>query len=254
MNFFLRRVYAQVDGVASPTIPFTAPGNATPTPVIGPSDPATGPSISLNSEVTNLNVGERAQIEVVIDTQLQPISQYSIQILFNPERLRVVDFNPDTDIIEVDFQDTFFDSIINEVSKQQGIITISAENPAGSASITGRTVAVFEVEALNAGFAELTFEKQNTMLLNSSSVDVLATTNTVEFVVGGTGGETTPVATPQPETTILPTSSIPLPSRTPDTALPDNLRAPSALILGVILVVAGSYLYKLRGTNAHKKN
>jgi len=253
MNFLLSRVYAQVDGVASPTIPFTAPGNVTPT-TVGPTTSVTGPSISLNTEVTILEVGEKAKVQIVIDTELQPVNQYSVQILFNPEHLRVVDFDLSTDIIEIDFRDTFFNTIINEVSQQQGIITLSAENPVGSASITDRVVAEFEVEALSAGFAELTFNEQNTMLLDASSVDILESTNTVEFVIGGAGGNVTPVVTQEPGTTLQPTSSIPLPSRTPDTALPDNLRAPAVLLLGVMLITAGSYLYRLRGTNVHKED
>lgn len=253
MNFLLSRVYAQVDGVASPTIPFTAPGNVTPT-TVGPTTSVAGPSISLNSDVTNLNVGEKAKVQIVIDTQLQPINQYSIQILFNPEHLRIMDFDPATPTIEIDFRDTFFNTIINEVSQQQGIITLSAENPVGSASITDRVVAEFEIEALSPGFAELTFNEQNTMLLDASSIDILQSTNTVEFVIGGTGENVTPVVSEQPGTTVSPTSSIPLPSRTPDTALPDNMRAPAALIFGVVLIAAGSYLYRLRGTNAHKES
>lgn len=254
MDFFLRRVHAQVDGVASPTIPFAPPGNVTPT-TAGPTTPVIGPSISLNTDVTNLNVGEKATIEVVIDTQLQPINQYSVQILFNPENLRVLDFDDSTDTIDIDFLDTFFDPVINEVSQQQGIITLSAENPVGSSSITDRVVAQFEVEALKAGFTELTFNEQNTMLLDASSVDILQSTNTVEFVVAG-GADVPPtiVTTDQPAISVIPTSSILLPSRTPDTALPDNLQGPIALVLGVILMAAGGYIYRLRGTHANKEN
>lgn len=253
MDFFLRRVHAQVDGVASPTIPFAPPGTVTPT-TSGPSSPVVGPSISLNTDITNLNVGEKATIEIVIDTQLQPINQYSVQILFNPENLRVIDSDDSTDTVDIDFLDTFFDPVINEVSQQQGIITLSAENPVGSSSITDRVVAQFEVEALKAGFTELTFNSQNTMLLDASSVDILQSTNTVEFVIAG-GAEVTPtMITGEPTVTVLPSSSIPLPSRTPDTALPDNFQGAIALIMGVILMSAGGYIYRLRGTHADKKN
>lgn len=257
MNLFLSKVYAQVDGVVSPTIPFTPPGSITPT-TAGPTTAVVGPSISLTSEETTLEVGTTSKIQVVIDTQLQPISQYSIQILFSPEFLRVVDFDDSTDSIEIDFRDTFFNSTINEVSQQQGIITISAENPAGSSSITSRVVAEIQVEALKAGFAEVSIGRENSNLLTSGSADILQNTTTVEFVIGGGGGTGPTIVIPStsinPNVSVLPSSDIPLPSRTPDTAITDNLRAPAALILGVILISMGSYFIKLRNTNESKKN
>lgn len=257
MNLFLSKVYAQVDGVASPTIPFTPPGSITPT-TAGPTTAVLGPSISLTSEETTLEVGTTTKIQVVIDTQLQPISQYSIQLLFSPEYLRVVDFDDSTDSIEIDFRDTFFDETINEVSQQQGIITLNAENPAGSSSITNRVIAEIEVEALKAGFAEVSIGRENTNLLTPGSTDILQTINTVEFVIGGGGGTEPTTAIPtvstNPNISVLPSSEIPLPSRTPDTAITDNLRAPAALILGVILISMGSYFIKLRNTDAIKKN
>ena len=254
MNFFLSKVYAQVDGMASPTIPFTAPGNVTPT-ISGPTSPVLGPGISMSSNVTNLNIGDRATIQIIIDTQLKPINRYAIQILYSPAHLRVVDFDDSTDAIEVDFRDTFFDATINEVSQQQGIITISAENPVGSSSITNRVVAQFEVEALQAGFVEMNFGEENTMLLDSSSVDLLQSTNSLEFVIGGGGAPTSPVViTTSPGASIQPTSEIPLPSKTPDTALGDNLRAPITLITGMFLIIVGGYLYTLRKPNANKES
>lgn len=255
MNLFLKKVYAQVDGVASPTIPFSPPGSITPT-TAGPTTAVLGPSISLSSDQTSLEVGTISKIQVTIDTQLQPISQYSIQLLFSPEFLRVVDFDDSTDSIEVDFRDTFFDATINEVSQQQGIITINAENPVGSSSITSRVIAEFEVEALKAGFAEVSFGRENTNLLTSGSADILQNTNTIEFVIGGGTGPTSvvPSTSINPNVSIGPTSDIILPSRTPDTAITDNLRAPAALILGVLLISMGSYFIKLRNTDASKKN
>lgn len=256
MNLFLSKVYAQVDGVASPTIPFTPPGSITPT-TAGPTTAVLGPSISLTSEETTLEVDTISKIQIVIDTKLQPISQYSIQLLFSPEYLRVVDFDDSTDSIEIDFRDTFFDSTINEVSQQQGIISISAENPAGVSSITNRVIAEVQVEALKAGFAEVTIGRENTNLLTSGSVDILQNTTKVEFVIGGGGTgptSTFPSPTINPNATILPTSEVVLPSRTPDTAITDNLRAPAALILGVMLISLGSYFIKLRNTDESKKS
>lgn len=254
MNLFLSKVYAQVDGVASPTIPFTPPGNMTPTPV-GPSTIVTGPSITLSSESTILQIGEKAKIQITIDTQLQPISQYSIQILFSPEYLKIVDFDDSTDTIEIDFRDTFFDSTINEVSQQQGILTLSAENPVGSSSITNRVVAEIEVEALKAGFAEVSVGRENSNLLSPNSTDLLQSTSNAEFVIGGGGGPITdtPIVSQNPNFTIAPTSEIALPSKTPDTAITDNLRAPAALILGVFLISMGSYFFKLRNSDASEK-
>ena len=250
----IRKVYAQVDGVASPTIPFTRPGDTQPTAAPRPTDPViSGPTISLTAEKTELLVGERTKVQIIIDTELQPISQYAIQLLYSPEYLRVIDFDVTTETIEVDFRDTFFDPTINEVSQQQGIITISAENPVGSSSITNRVIAEIEIEALRTGFAEISYGEQNTMLLNASSIDILQSKNDVAFVIGGEGMPTN-VTTSPPQLTVQPTSSILVPDRTPDTALSDDLKAPIALLLGILLVSTGSYIYKLRGKNAHPKN
>jgi hypothetical protein len=253
MNLFLLNVKAQVDGVASPTIPFNPPGNVTPS--VGPSSTVVGPNVSLKTDKPKLQVGEKTVIQVVIDTQLKPISQYSIQILFSPDYLKVADFDPTTNTIEVDYRDTFFDATINEVSQQQGIISITAENPVGSSSITNRVVAQFEVEALKVGFAELNFGEENTMLVNSSSEDILVSTNTVDLIIAGESEvTTTPSTSTTPNTSVLPTSDVPLPSSTPDTALPDGLRSPLILTMGLVLVALGGYLYRLRGSNAYKKN
>ncbi len=252
MNLFLLKVKAQVDGVVSPTIPFNPPSNVTPS--FGPSSPVVGPNISLKTEKANLAVGEKTTIQVVVDTQLKPISQYSVQILFSPQYLKIVDFDPTTAAIEVDFRDTFFDATINEVSQQQGIITITAENPVGSSSITNRVIAQFQVEAIRTGFAELNFGEENTMLVNSSSENILASTNTVDLIIAGETQVTqAPNLTNTPNTTALPTSDVPLPSRTPDTALSDGLRGPVVLSLGVLLMALGGYLYKARGSHGYKK-
>lgn len=245
------KVFAQVDGVASPTIPFTAPGEVTPTVVV-PTATDAGPSITLNADTTTLNVGDTVLVEVVIDTNLQPINAYTIQILYNPELAEVVDFDDTTDLIETDFLDTFFDPLINEVSQSQGIITIQAENPAGSSSITDRIVATFEVEAIKTGFVDFTFGEENTSLTTSGSENILQSTNSLDFVISGEA-EPTAVTTQVPGQTVSPTSEIPFPSQTPQTALPDGLRTPVALVAGVLLISLGTYIYRLRDPNATKK-
>lgn len=245
------KVFAQVDGVASPTIPFTAPGQVTPT-TLTPTTSETGPSISLVADQTTMNVGDTVLIQVVIDTDLQPISSYTIQLLYSPEFLEVLDLDDSTDVVETDFLDTFFDPLINEVSQAQGIITIQAENPAGSNSITDRVVAEFEVEALKAGFADITFGEENTALTTANSEDILQTTNSVDLVISGEVEPTT-APTPLPNQTVTPTSEIPLPTQIPQTDIPDNLRTPLALVAGVLLISLGTYIYKLRDPNASKK-
>lgn len=256
MNFLLGKVFAQVDGVASPTIPFTAPGSpTTPTPTAIYSDAGTEPSISLNTPSSSLAIGEKTIVQIIIDTNLEPINKYSVQILYNPTLLKITDFDPSTPTTEIDFQDTFFDAMINDVSLQQGIITLSAENPTGSTSITDRVVAEFEIEAVSSGFAELTFSMDNTMLLDDHSVDILESTNELELILGGTTGEDEgPIIEDDETITVVPTNEIPLPSQTPSTALPDNLRGPTVILVGVTLILAGSYLYKLRDSHANQKN
>jgi hypothetical protein len=252
MNLFFKQVLAQgIDGVTSATIPYEPPGGIGPT--VGPTIPdgLEGPYIKLDSVGDSYQIGETFDVDIIINTRNIQIREYTAVIKYDPNIVRVVSNNPDDTNVKIDFLDTFFEERENIVSSQTGMITLSAVSTEGTATITDRTVARIKFEAISNSPTKIEIIKQNSLLINANSVDILQSVNQLNITIGGIVVNPSDVP---PDVTIIPitppieptTSTIVIPTRTPDTAFFDQMHWSQTMILGTIFIVLGIYILNLK--------
>jgi hypothetical protein len=261
MDFFdtvhAQDVEVQADEVAKATIPFTGPSEPTPTGfnitgtpnvtitgtiVVTPTTEVVDPMISLETPQTQIASNEKVKVKITINTAGKNIKSFAFTVNYDPEFFKIVDSDTDTPNVQITFNDTFFISQLNEVDTSTGTITIGAASEEGTAQISGRAVAEFELISLKEGVTQVSLDIQNSSLLDANNADLLKKTSApIDFAISSI-----PI-------TIAPT----VPHLTPTGKLPkngifDGLGAGNALISGVLLVSVGIYLYKLQ-RNAQKK-
>jgi hypothetical protein len=243
----IQKVYAQsADAVASSTIPFQIPGSNTPTPfitsMVSGTPQITQPTIYLETTTNQLAPNDKVTVNIRINTVQQNIKSYKFIIKYDPENFQITDASPDVSNVQIGFNDTFFINDINEVDTSGGTITINAASNQGTAPISGRIVADFEITAIKEGFSTITIQKDNSSLLDSNNTDILKSTGTqLDFVISNT------------VITITPTQPVPTPTGVlPRNGFFDTFGAANAFITGTILIAVGAYLYKLQ-RHAKKK-
>jgi len=227
------------DEIASPTIPFTPPTGGTAVPSV--SVVPTGPRISLESFSTSVAVGQKIKVSVIIDTQGTPIKEFTFQVTFDPLLWQIIDTDPATSNIEITYKDTYFLAKTNSASQALGTINVNGSTEQEPRSVTNRIVAEFELQALRTGFAQINLVKENSLLVNANSLDILQSTNNLSITITEIGVTISGVPSGTPGV---------LPSKTPDTALIDDLAQPSSILIGAFLIAAGFYLLRRRKNNA----
>jgi hypothetical protein len=216
--------------VVSPTIPFVPPAVVyTPTPVA-----SGGPSIILTSHVVTLKKGEKAKVQIVINTAEQEIKEFSFKIAYDKQLFSIVDADSATTGIQIPYANNFFKIKTNLVDPVAGTIEIKAAAASGTAPVTNRIIAEFEVLGLSEGVGEFKIDKNSSTLVNANNVNILNSVASVNVTVS-TG---TVLSSPTP--TALPTVS----SLTPKTALADDIGGVGSMVLGAFLVIAGIYFLK----------
>lgn len=230
-----------LDDVASPTIPFDPPDG--PVASTAPTTPPviTGPNIQLSTTTTQVKIGEVFRVEVIVDSEEEEIREYGIQIQFSNELVEVVDFDTTTPGGQIDFLDPFSAPTENLASNENGIIAISATSEVGSTTISERTVAAIEFRGIAEGFAEISINNANSLLIDVNSTNVLESTNSANVTIT-TEDAPSDTLTPLPTTPGGPV----LPSTTPDTALFDGSNPYTPIAFGVILMLSGYYIWKRR--------
>lgn len=220
------------DDITSPTIPFVKPsGGVTPYPT----DVVGGPAITLSSDKVSLKKGEKAQIQITINSDGQEVSSFTFKIQFDATIFKVVDADAEKTGTQLSYNLAFFEQKQNNVDSTTGLIEFSAQSQ-GSATITSRVIGVIEVEALKDGVSEFKVLKDQSKLLDKSGSDILNSVNSVSLSV--TDGNQ--ITTPSPTSFFKPSF------RTPDTALFDNNGSISAILLGLTFIITGYYLYRKR--------
>jgi hypothetical protein len=230
------------DEIASPTIPFTVPFASTSPSVTGA---GAGPSISLQSDKTNIKPGEKATITISINTQARDIQSFAFQINYDSSIFSVLDADTNTPGTQIKYNDQFFLVQTNTVNASgiSGTISVKAATTQGSTTITNRVVAQFDVLALKEGFSNFDVTRTGSFLLNLNSVDILTSVSGVSLT------STNQVVT----TTKPPTTTGPFGTITPRTALNDDIGGFSAIGAGVLCVAAGIYLWTLKRNAAKLK-
>lgn len=263
MNPFLWRVEAQVDGIASPTIPYTPPdGN----PELTPTPQPEGPYITVLIDKPTIGLGDTATVTVRVDSHGQQISQYTVELLFDPNVIKVTDAQPIDAEIQVNSLETTFSVIGNQVAQNTGIISFSARNDSGTLSLTNKPVFNFQIEGLEDGFSDIKIDTGRSSMINAGSVNILQNTNDASVTVDSSITNVTipptsipigPSPTIDPnitQTPIIPTTTlIPIPSGTPDTAIGGSLATAVSVTFGALLIIAGGYIRKSRKQHASSR-
>lgn len=255
MNLFLVAEAQGVDDFASPTIPYNPPTAATPTPGVTVSPALSGPSIYLESDTNQLGIGESFTVQLKIDSDGISIREFAINISYNPNILRVVDSDADTSGTQMNYIDTFFTPTVNSVTQTDtaAIAILEASTEFDAVTISDRTIATIEFETIAEGFSEIEVSKENSLLINENSIDILESTNALPITV--TGSDVNPSTSVTPVVTAtLPPNVTPLPTITPSTALLDDFGGPETIALGVFLIITGFYILKNRGNASDHKS
>src|SRR3972149_9996348 len=180
MDLFTIAKAQGADDITSPTIPFTPPGGSiTPTTSAVP----TGPRISLESFTTSVTVGQKAKVSVVIDTQGVPIREFTFQVTYDPLLFQIVDTDLTTSNLEITYKDTYFLAKTNTSSQQLGTINVTGSTDLEPRAITNRIVAEFELQALRTGIGQINLVKENSLLVNANSLDILQSTNNLSITI-----------------------------------------------------------------------
>ncbi len=230
MNFLqlIQKAKAQgADTLSAPTFPFNPPGQ----PVASPTQNA--PQIRLETDTVNVKTGDEIRVRVLIDTKGERITSYTVNIVYDPAFLRVIDADEVTGGVQINFLDETFAESLNQVNSSTGIINLRANTT--EASTVTRTVAEVEFMVIGTGTTEIEIVQSNSNLVNISGVDVLESTNTINLQIEA---KTQQVVTPT--TPII-----------PSTSLKDHFGV-AFTTLGAMLLVAGLYLIKIIRENNHK--
>lgn len=230
------------DDYVSPTIPFIPP-TGTVTPSV--TQVVVGPSISLESNYLTLKKGEKAKIKVVIFTNSKEVRAFSFKIEYDASLFKVVDANSSVAGTQIPYSNTFFKEKSNSVtiSNNVGKIEFQAESSTGLSPITNKVVSEFEVEALALGTGKFEVTKSGSSLVNSESTNILVNTNILSLTVGNQTVTIVPTitVTATPSNNVTTTPKI---SKTPNTALSDDIGNIGTVLLGALLIVSGFYLFK----------
>lgn len=207
--------------------------------------------VELNAATPTQALGQNFKVDIVVNTGTILIREYQIVLEFDSNRLSVVDAYPNEEGNQIEFLDDTFDVISNgnrveiDTVTGKGKITLTANNPSGTAITINRTVGriTFQPQAL--GTTELTHVEglAGTVLYNQAGVALSSTRNNLTLVVQQSSGTTTATTTntattttPASSSTTSTTPSIPV-DQIPDTGLFDGNNLP--FILGVLLVMLG---------------
>lgn len=227
------------DDAASPTIPFPT-GSITPVPTL--TGPVSGPTISLATTAISLRQGDKATIQIVIDTKSQEVKAFTLRVSYNPQLFQIVDADPNTTGKQISYANTFFVQQTNSVDETQGFIDLKAASASGTGTISNKVIAQFDVTALANGSAAFQLVRNSSSLLDSNNTDILSGVNAVTINITNAQVTTSPTNTPTASPTIHP--SITGGPITPRTALSDDVGNVTAIVLGSVLIIAGYYLFR----------
>jgi hypothetical protein len=221
MDFLQLIKKAQAEGadtLASPTFPFTPPGE---TPVTPPSTPE-GKTILLQTDTTSVKVQDRITVRVYIDSDGSDITGFNINIDFDPEYFQAIDSDTGTTGVQVNYLDTTFEEVVN----------IRAEAAEDAETSIARTAAEIEFVALKTGTSEIKVVQTSSNMLSTSSVDILDSTNSINFNISAQAIE-------------VDTNGDSQTPRIPDTGITDHASLVLASAGGLLLIIAGIYLRRI---------
>ncbi len=225
------------DTVSAPTFPFTPPAGS------GGSQQnnQNTNNILLQTDTVSINKQKRTIVRIYIDATENKISSFTISISFDPAFFQVLDSNTTESGTQINFLDSVFSEKTNTVNNSTGLITLQAsvENM-DQATTLARTIAEIEFIPLKEGASEIKIIEENSNLLNTSSVDILNSTNSINFNISSTN-EQSSQNNGQNNTIYI-----------PKTALNQDLKAILSITGGLLLISSGIYIIKLAKNGKNK--
>jgi len=205
-------------------------------------------SITLAASKTNLLVGETTKVSIEIKTNTNQINEYRIFLSFDPNRLKVIDKDPNTPGTQIQLLDQLY-TVTNAATDNLvtgGEIKLIAKTPSGNAFQVNRVVAEVEFQAQSNG----TTTVQVVQGSGKSSL-VRANGTTLNFSVNS---QILTISTEQNQNNNLNNNQssnrnieqIPIPDVTiPDTSISlDAASNISIILLGVLFIATGISLRK----------
>jgi hypothetical protein len=246
MDFFTKAKAQTLDSIVRASIPYDPPDTTRtpfPTPTEGPRE--IGPEIFLEADKEQLPVGETINFKVRIDTKGEFIKNFSFTVKYDPLYFQIKDMDPSQPNTQILYLDGFFNALSHEVDTTTGNIYIVAEAQDGTATISGRNVAEFELVATQEGTSQVTLVVEGSSLVSQNNVNILDLQE----------DQSTDVIISNTVVTIIPTTDNALiPSTTiPATAIFDNLGSTQAFLVGALLIGIGAYLYNIQ-RNANQED
>jgi hypothetical protein len=252
MDFFTKVYAYEPDEVAKPTIPFTPP-SLTITPAVSPTTGFTntptpiGPRIYLETPKAQVGINEKLLVQVRIDTNGKAIKSFKFNIKFDPQYFQITDSDTTIPNVQISYKDTFFVSQLNEVDTATGSITVSGSTEEGTATISGRNVAEFELTSLKEGFTQIQIQQAFSSLLDSNNTDLLKEVKSISITIA-----TNPIPTITTSTATTITPTVIVSGTLPRNGIFDEIGAANAFITGALLIVAGAFMFRLQ-RHAKKK-
>jgi len=225
----IQKVQAQgADTLAAPTFPFTPPGGST----VPPPSTDEGRNLLLQTDSTSVKTQQRFKVRIYVDSDESEITGFTVNITFDPDYFQVIDADTGTTGVQIDYLDSTFDTTVNTVNNDSGIINLRTEVEESQASSIARTVAEIELIAIKTGTSQIKITQSSSNILSTSGVDVLDNVNSLNFNI--TAQTTQEEPDDSDGTPII-----------PKTGITDQFDLLVALVGGVLLILTGIYIRKI---------
>ena len=171
-------------------------------------------------------------MRIYVDSDESEITGFTVNITFDPDYFQVIDADTGTTGVQIDYLDSTFDTTVNTVNNDSGIINLRTEVEESQASSIARTVAEIELIAIKTGTSQIKITQSSSNILSTSGVDVLDNVNSLNFNI--TAQTTQEEPDDSDGTPII-----------PKTGITDQFDLLVALVGGVLLILTGIYIRKI---------
>lgn len=221
----IKKVEANADVNAFPTIPFNTGTTPSSTPTITPTSTVSVPSVIFDSPKNIFDAGENAEVDIYLDTIDKSINEYKLIFVYDPSHIRINDADTDSDGTQIEFLDTLFDLNDNYASND-GTISLQASLGSGESTVMENVlVAKINFTVLSRKKSEIEISETSNVI--SDSINILDSTKSETFLINSLDTEV-PITT----------TTTPIVSSVPKTSL--NFGDYSALlIIGFIFIIFG---------------
>lgn len=172
-------------------------------------------SISILTDSSSFPVGGEFSLNIKVAAGDTEVASYTVKLEYNSQIFSVVDADAEVSGTQVEFLDTTFNEVTNEVNTTTGTILIKGE--IGTPVTIDKVVAKVKFKSQQPGAAEIKVVKAESSIVDDTSANILETANGLSINVGQTIGQPsqiiddplTPVSSPISDVKKLPDSNLP---------------------------------------------